>query len=291
MNYDNLNKTFQNLDTDYLYHLGLDSSMDLVQMFGDVKFVVFTRSPSDADYFAKQYTNAYYKLDDIEISCKTIAKDERYHIYKIANTLVISHGVGSPSMLICLNEVTKLLWHAKVTNFSYIRLSPGGGLSTDKAKIVIASHAVNHELKPTWANIEFGEYYNYDTQMATQLSDKILSMANSQAISGSILSSQSFYNGQARINGALPTSYNKDEARRYLQQAYDAGVRGIDMESGCFSAFCNQFEIPASIILATSVDRLNDDSITAQSFDGNNLDICIKNASNILINFLLSQGA
>lgn len=80
MNYDNLNKTFQNLDTDYLYHLGLDSSMDLVQMFGDVKFVVFTRSPSDADYFAKQYTNAYYKLDDIEISCKTIAKDERYHM-------------------------------------------------------------------------------------------------------------------------------------------------------------------------------------------------------------------
>lgn len=291
MNYDNLNKTFQNLDTDYLYHLGLDSSMGLVQMFGDVKFVVFTRSPSDADYFAKQYTKAYYKLDDIEISCKTIAKDERYHIYKIANTLIISHGVGSPSMLICLNEVTKLLWHAKVTNFSYIRLCPGGGLGTDKAKIVIASHAVNHELKPTWANIEFGEYYNYDTQMATQLSDKILSMANSQAISGSILSSQSFYNGQARINGALPTSYSKEEARKYLQQAYDAGVRGIDMESGCFSAFCNQFEISASIILATSVDRLNDDSITAQSFDGNNLDICIKNASNILINFLLSQGA
>ncbi len=290
MNNNKLNQEFQKITTDYLYHLGLDSSMNLEKDFSAIEYVIFTRSFADADFFAKEYTKAYYHLNDVNITCKTIAKDERYHIYKIANTIVISHGVGSPSMLICLNEVTKFLWHAKVQNFSYIRLTPGGGLGTTKDKpIIIANKAVNYALQPKWSNIEFGSYYDYSTEMPAALTNELLTYAENKAIVGNILSTQSFYNGQARLNGALKTSYTEEQANQYLNTAYAQGVRGIDMESGCFSAFCNEFSIPASIIMATNLNRLNETEISAQSFDKEHIDIGIKKASRILINFLLAK--
>lgn len=285
----NLNPHFQTLDVDYLYHLGLDSGTDLKQQFGDVKYVVLTRSFSDADYFADQFTEKFYGLKDVHIECKTIAKDERYHIYKVANSLIISHGIGFPSMLICLNEVVKLLWHAGVEDYQFIRISPGGGIGVTENKVVIANTALNQELKPEWSNIEFGEYYTYNTIMPDTVSQGIIA-ANPELelTTGKILSTASFYNGQARLNGAIPVTYTEEERNAYLQRAYDEGARGIDMESSCFAAFCNNFSIPATVVLSSGANRLNSqDSVESSLLFDKNVEIGIKTATSAIINYIL----
>lgn len=48
----NINPALGQLGTDYLYHLGLDSSMDLRAMFGDVRYVCMGGSPVRAEIFA-----------------------------------------------------------------------------------------------------------------------------------------------------------------------------------------------------------------------------------------------
>ena len=284
-----LNPHFQQLDVDYLYHLGLDSSMDLKGEFGDVKYVVLTRSFSNADYFANQFTRAYYGLNDVNITCKTIAKDERYHIYKDGNTIIISHGVGFPSMLICLNEIVKLMWHAGVEDYKFIRFSPGGGLNIAENSIVVANQALNQQLKAEWSNIEFGEYYTYPTILDEQLSTALVT-ANPDAaiIQGKILASSSFYNGQARTNGALAVNYTKQQAHEYLSNAYAAGARGIDMESSCFIAFCHEMGIPGCVVLAAVADRLQgNDNEPSLRVDNDKLSPVLTAAGQVIINYIL----
>lgn len=288
MDYSKLNLEFQSYETDVLYHLGIDSSTNLEEQFGDVKFIVLTRSFDDADYFANQFAKRHYDIPDTDIKCKTIAKDERYHIYKIANTLIISHGVGSPSMLICLNEVVKLLCHAKAKDFQFIRLSTGGGIGLAENSLLVAHNAVNSQFKHEWSNIEFGGIYTYDTQIHNTIAEAIINAnPNMNIATGEILHTSSFYNGQARLNGALPTSFNQQERNEYLNKAYNLGIRGIDMESGCFAAFCALFNIPAAIVLAIIIDRLNNDRIDATHVMNNeNIEIAIAQATNAIINYI-----
>lgn len=292
MDNNKLNPEFQKLDIDYLYHLGLDSSMNLEKEFGDVKYVVFTRSFSNADYFANQFTERFYGLKNLHVQCKTIAKDERYHIYKIANTLIISHGVGFPSMLICLNEVVKLMWHAGVKDFKFFRLSPGGGINVEENCVIVATEALNQQLQPEWSNIEFGDYYTYPTALSAEVSQGLIKTnPDIHLQSGKVMASSCFYNGQARLNGALAVSYNKTQRDEYLNRAYQAGVRGIDMESTCFAAFCTELGIPAGIVIAALADRLKDnDTEPSLMVDSEKLSPALHKAGQVIINYILENA-
>ena len=59
------------------------------------------------------------------------------------------------------------------------------------------------------------------------------------------LSSANFYEGQARLDGAIEPSFNKTQRDAYLQQIHAAGVRAIDMNLHVF-AFCKTwiFQLP-----------------------------------------------
>ena len=287
-----LNTYFQKLETDYLYHLGLDSAMELEQMFGDVKFVVLTRSLDHADYFANYFLKHNYQISNLNISCKAIAKTERYHIYKIANTLIISHGVGHPSMLICLNEVIKLLSHAKAQQFQFIRLSAGGGVGVAENSVLLSNLARNYQFKPRWSNIEFGTKSTYETVLDDKVAQAITAAnPDNSILNGNILSTSSYYNGQARLNGALATSYTEEERDQYLQKAYQHGVRGIDMESSCFMGVCNHFNIPAATLLAITTNRLESmDTIDLdKTLDDDDIEKSIKAATQIITNYILAD--
>ena len=286
-----LSTEFQKLDVDYLYHLGLDTTMDLKAQFGGIKHVVFTRSFASSDQISNLLTSEFYGINDIKIHCEVIAKDERYHLHKVAHTLVVSHGVGFPSMLICLNEITKLLFHAGATDFNFYRVGPAGGVGISEDNVIIASEALSPELKPEWKNIEFGEYYSYSTQMKADLTNKLIyaNKDNGSIINGKVLSSANFYEGQARLNGAIAPSFNKVQRDAYLQQAHEAGVRAIDMESACFTAFCKNMDIPATMILPIIVDRLCDnDQEPVITADQTRVSPIMVTASKILSNLLIT---
>lgn len=292
MDYNKLNKHFQEINIDYLYHLGLDSKMNLTEMFGDVKYVVFIRSNGDADYFAQQLTQQIYKLDNLKISCYTIAKDERYHIFKVANTIVISHGIGSPSLLICINEIIKLMWHAKIHDVQFIRIGPGGGIGINPGELVCASEAVNHEFISTWENIEFGNSYYYPSNVDSKLALSILEK-NEGLHYGKILACKSFYNGQGRLNGALKVSYTRDESNAYLAKAATKNICGIDMESACFFAVCREFNIPAVVILEITTNRSDEKHDTDLISQNNNVvnGNHIQNVTKLVINHILQKSS
>jgi uridine phosphorylase len=254
-----LNKHFQRLAIDYLYHLGLDSTMDLTQGFGAIHNVIFTRSPSTAKILSQKLASSLFKIPQALVQCPTIAKDERYHMYKLPHTIIISHGIGAPSLLICLNEITKLLIHAGVSAVNFLRVGPADGLGVDVNQLIIAHEALSPQLQPQWQNIEFGTEQIYPTQLAPQLLQTITQL-NPQAnfIHGKILSSNNFYAGLGRVNGAIAPNFSPQERAAYFSRAAAAGVKAMDLESTCFSAFCRNFNIPAAMLAYCIADRLHD---------------------------------
>lgn len=156
--------------------------------------------------------------------------------------------------------------------------------------IVVANKALNQELEPKWNNIEFGEYYSYDTEVADDLTNAVIAANPSLNLTkGIALSSSSFFNGQARLNGATITSYSREQRDLYLQKVKDADVKGIDMESSCFLAFCKNFSIPATVILAIINNRLStqDGTLEANIVDEQHIETAIKTAVQAIINYIL----
>lgn len=49
---------------------------------------------------------------------------------------------------------------------------------------------------------------------------------------------QNGFAGQGRLDGAI-CLYNEEEKLQYLKEAYDSGVRNIEMESSVFAAMCS----------------------------------------------------
>ena len=127
------NNNLNDLDSDFLYHLGFSSSQDLEGIFGDVKFFCCGGAASRMEIFANQVANElseefeeYRKQYGLKPS--VIGDTKRYAIFKVGPVLISSHGMGMPSMSILLHEVTKMLHYSKATDVTYFRLPPPGAL-------------------------------------------------------------------------------------------------------------------------------------------------------------------
>jgi len=256
-----LNPIFQELAVDYLYHIGIDSSMNLPQLFGDVKYIILTRSFTDADNIAQILFKIQKNIPaDTNISITPIAKDERYHLHKIGNTLVVSHGVGYPSILILLNELAKLIHHAKISP-KIIRIGLSGGLGLKPNSRIIANEVVNYQLKAEFTNVEYGQKTTYTTIIKNSFNDKFTGfVAQYDVTPVKLLSSRDFYDGQARINGALELNYTREKQQAYLHAIEKAGVKAMDMDSGVIAGFCNYLDIPYSLISKTLINRFETSS-------------------------------
>ncbi|KAF0717102.1 hypothetical protein As57867_002483, partial [Aphanomyces stellatus] len=63
------------------------------------------------------------------------------------------------------------------------------------------------------------------------------------------------------LDGAI-CEYTNADKMAYLQKAYDAGTRNIEMEARMFAAFCHKLNIPAAVVCVTLLNRLEGDQIT-----------------------------
>jgi len=77
------------------------------------------------------------------------------------------------------------------------------------------------------------------------------------------LGSDDFYDGQGRMDGALRPWYTEEDKMKYLQKAYNAGVRNIEMEAPGFGAFCRRAGIRGAIVCCSIVNRLKGDQISS----------------------------
>ncbi|KAF4675335.1 Uridine phosphorylase 2 [Perkinsus chesapeaki] len=257
----------RHLPTDYYYHLGLDTDMDLHGIFGNVKFVVLMGSASRAETFAEVMANAIVSKGMRKPAVARLGKTERYSMYKIGPVVSVSHGMGGPSLHILLNELAKLCDRAGIIDsVKWIRMGTSGGCGVLPGTVVVTTQAMNEEVKPVWRCVQLGKVVELPTDcIDMSFVDAILASVpeDINAVKGKTMAADDFYEGQGRLDGALQTWYNEEDKLAFMKRLYDAGVRNIEMESVAMMGFCNRAGITAACVCTTIVDRLKGDQITA----------------------------
>jgi uridine phosphorylase len=261
MNEAALNNQLEGLAVDYLYHLGLSSADDLKGMFGDVKHVAMMGSADRAYAFALKLNKELHDLDPTTI--QPIGKTERFSMYKVGDTISVSHGMGQPSHSILLHEITKMLHYAGAENFTYYRLGTSGGLGVEPGTVVIADKGLHPSGRAEYTLHVLGEPVTFETDFDIGLAHEILSVRGDiEAVIGSTVAGDDFYTEQARLDGAFRL-IDQAQKMRYLRSLHDLGALNFEMESAGFAAFCKQLGIPAACMCVTLLNRLEGDQVTS----------------------------
>lgn len=256
------NPNLNNIEIDHLYHLGLDSSQDLNAMFGDVKFVCMMGSSLRIKDFAEKVSRSL-GVEIPEEGIQPIGKTERCSLYKVGPVICVSHGMGAPSILIFLHELSKLIEYARASDVQFIRIGTSGALGLTPGTVVVSEGVLNGKLEPIFEQIGLGKTLRYETGIHLPLAEGLLqSRGDFEAVLGLTLGTDDFYEGQGRMDGALLPPYSEAERMNFLKRAHEKGVRNIEMESTAFASFCRRANIPAAIVCATFINRLNGDQVT-----------------------------
>lgn len=262
------NPNIELMDQDILYHLALGSgSHDLVEMFGDVKFVCIGGTPKRMEQFA------YYIMDEIghKLPTGTTLLDisrysYRYSMYKVGPVLSISHGMGIPSVGILLHEIIKLMYHSKVRDPIFFRIGTCGGIGFDGGTVIISEEAVDGLQRPFLELPVLGKLQQRPAKLDKMLVKELKALAEPPAlydtISGKTMCTYDFYEGQGRLDGAF-CEYSETEKLEYLERLHKAGVTNIEMESLSFAALTHHAGIKAGVICVALLDRLKGDQVMA----------------------------
>ena len=300
------NPNLEELDIDFLYHLGLDTSMDLAAMFKDVKYVCMGGSAVRAEKFAaetaeqlnvevseggkvtqfvRQKLRGALSWLKVRLPLKPIGKTERFSLFKAGPVISVSHGMGMPSMSILLHEMTKLLDYAGATDVKFIRIGTSGGVGVEPGTVVITNEGFNGELEPEFEQVVLGKVITHPTTLDADLAAKIEATSGDiRTAIGATMGTNDFYEEQGRMDGALDPSYTEEDKLAFLQEAYEAGVRNIEMESTAFAAFCLRAGIPAAIVCAALLNRLNGDQVDPSKLAGYSED-----AQQVVLNFIKNE--
>jgi uridine phosphorylase len=248
---------------DILYHLGLDTTMDL-SLFQDVRFVCMGGSAVRAASFAEDLRKKF--CPETKGPPEPVGKTERYSIYKVGQIISCSHGIGMPSMLILMHEMAKLLHYAGAQDVAYIRIGTSGGIGLDPGTVVVTTCGCMGTLELVYEAIELGERRRYGAQLDATLVPLLLSAAKDIEVPAQVgltMGTDDFYEAQGRLDGALRSWYTEEDKMKFLNKAYNAGVRNIEMEACGFGAFCQRAGIRGAIVCATLVNRLQGDQVTS----------------------------
>merc|ERR1740139_282889 len=239
--------------------------MDL-SAFKDTRFVCMGGSAVRAETFAEDLRKRF--TPDVQGPPQPIGKTERYSVFKIGPIISASHGIGMPSMLILLHELTKLLHYAGAKDVMFVRIGTCGGLGVEPGTCAVTTAGVMGTLEPVYEAIELGERRRYGANLDAALADELLAAAKDidvPAVKGQTLGTDGFYEAQGRLDGALNTWYTEEDKLKFLKKAYKAGVRNVEMEAAAFGAFTQRAGVRATMVCAVLVNRLgpNGDQITS----------------------------
>lgn len=262
------NPNLELMDQDILYHLALGSgSHDLVEMFGDVKFICMGGTPKRMEQFA------YYIMETIghKLPTGTTLLDisqysYRYSMYKVGPVLSVSHGMGVPSIGILLHEMIKLMYHAKVKDPVFFRIGTCGGIGHEGGTVIISDEAVdgmgNHHYEVPMLGKMVRRPAVFDKQLVKELKACTEVEDPYDTVSGTTMCAIDFYEGQGRLDGAF-CDYSENDKMAYLKQLKDNGVANIEMEAIPFAALTHHAGIKAACVCVSLLDRLKADQVNA----------------------------
>ncbi|XP_054427258.1 uridine phosphorylase 1 [Pteronotus mesoamericanus] len=259
------NPNLSRMKEDILYHFSLSTSThDLPAMFGDVKFVCVGGSPSRMKAFITYVASELGLGRPGEDYPNICSGTDRYVMFKVGPVLSVSHGIGIPSIAIMLHELLKLLYHARCSGVTVIRIGTSGGIGLEPGSVVITQQAVDARFKPEFEQMVLGKQVVRTTDLDAQLVQELVrcsaDLDEFPTVVGNTMCTLDFYEGQGRLDGAL-CCYTEQDKQEYLRAAHAAGVCNIEMESSVFAAMCSACGLPAAVVCVTLLDRLQGDQI------------------------------
>lgn len=245
------------VENDTLYHLGLDSSN--LECFASVKVVCLAGSQDRAQELAQKLK---LLIDKDETPIKAAASCSRGEVYLVGDVISMSHGMGTPSCLIFLHEIVKLLYHAKadLPNIDFVRLGTCGGIGLPAGSMVITEESLDDTLIPGFEHTACGVKKRSPAVACKELNKELLDLAE-VAVLGKTMTANNFYEAQARLDGAIQPWYTDADKLAFLNRAKDMGVKNIEMESSGFLSFFQRLGLRAAVICVTLLDRLSTDQI------------------------------
>lgn len=262
------NPHMKDIKVDNLYHLALSTgSHQMKDMFGDIKFVCMGGTTTRMERFA-QYVKAGL---DIQLPTGADLYDisqasHRYCMYKVGPVLSVSHGMGSPSLSIVMHELLKLLHYSHcTTDVVMLRLGTCGGIGVPPGSLVVSTGVLNGLLKEELEAFVLGERVTRPCVLDGDLVRELVDVGNRllpalQIVRGKTLSTDDFYEGQGRLDGAICT-YSAEAKRQFMNKLRSMGVRNIEMEASMFAAMCHFAGLKGGVVCVTLLDRLEGDQV------------------------------
>ena len=279
-----LKKVLNKEVVDYLYHIGLTNESPEIKKMSNIKAVIMAGSRKRIQRMAKQYKANGERF--------TLEKKERFYGEYVGDTLFISHGMGIPSMSICLQEVLKLIYYVydgdmkKVNNVFICRVGTSGGLQLPEGSIVITKESYMADLTPYRIKRLGNNNITFDGSYPQEVIDRILKANEGININiGNTVSGDSFYLEQLRQDGA--TIFLDEGEREQVFEAFiKKGIKNIEMEAAAIPAFCKDFgHTNFATVCATLVDRFHDDQVDSSPEE---LKQYSRNAEQVIFNYLKS---
>jgi uridine phosphorylase len=256
-----------------LFHLGYMLPRDLAVIraqYSTVKFVLLCGSGNRAALLARSYV----ELCDGQpatlaapLVVKNLCATDRYALYQPhAAVLTASHGIGKGSSDILFHEITSLLRVAGAVGFSYIRVGSCGGCGIPAGTLVVSTKVVDDTGVPIMRSYALGKEREYPAALDQALTGKLADFArrlygDDHVRTGVTMCCETFYQGQARMDGAF-ADYSVEDKAAFLERCRKSGILNFEMESLVLAAFCTRANIPVAVVCAALVDRLSGGSDT-----------------------------
>ncbi|KAH8414343.1 hypothetical protein KR215_003581, partial [Drosophila sulfurigaster] len=263
------NPNLKNMSSDYLYHLTINvantvDTSDIQQQFGDVKVVCMGGTSSRMRDLALYLRNVLGNSDTSE-PIDLAATGHRYALFKEGPVLLASHGVGSSTASVVLHELLKLLKYAKCQDPVIIRIGTCGGVGVAPGTVVVTKNAFNGYLRNEHEIPILGKRVVRPAYFPEQVIQDILKHGNRSedgfdTIIANTMSTDCFYEGQGRIDGAV-CEYDDAAKLEFLKECHKLGIRNIEMEATMLSSLTLQAGVKAADICVTIVNRLNGDQV------------------------------
>jgi uridine phosphorylase len=278
-----LNPVVRDKEDDYFYHLGFGAA-EAKKMFGDIGWVIMQGSPHRAAAFATKLAGILGVPRE-----GPIGKTERFSMYRVGRVISISHGMGMPSMSICLHECAKCMAAAGAVDPVFIRIGTSGGIGCPPGSVVICTDGLDSAtLKPEYRVAVAGKMISRSATMDPSLVKAVVKAAKGvdiNTILGKTVGCDSFYEGQGRRDSFFDEVSDADRSA-YLDRCIKAGAANIEMESVAFGAFTRKAGIRGTVVCCTLLDRRINDQVLATAAE---LAQYADNAWQVVIRYLLKS--
>lgn len=239
-----------------LYHIGV-TGQAAVRHFANVRYVCVAGTDKRAWLIAEAIAARVGGGQVVE----EIGRD-RFVCLKVGSVICASHGMGAPSIAICLNELIHALqMSGNVLCPVFFRIGTTGGVGIKPGLVVTSTEALNEDLEPFYETHHVGKRHKYPTWMDQDIIRELMQEYPNQIVAGKTLTTLDFFENQGRVDGAF-CSFQEADQQDFFARLIDRGVRNIEMEVVPFSAIVHRAGLRAVACCTVIVNRLEGEHIS-----------------------------